>query len=320
MKLSFIFLYALLSLQCIQLSAQSWVYKNEFGFRSDNDSYLAMGQDRYYTNGLFITFRHAMDQRKNSGKLNKKIWEIEAGQRIYNAQTGKIADIAYVDRPFAGYLYAGASMRWLYTTENTVKVSLQAGTIGPAAKGKEAQEFLHKLIGFYEINGWQFQVNNEVGINSSIEYTRFLRRSENDKMDFSIASYINAGTTYSGAGIGGIIRAGTLSQFFHSAISNSRTSNEYVIRPLTPREFFFFAKPLLNFVAYDATVQGGLFTDDKGPITFGVKPLVFSQELGAMYAGKHWTVDFSVIFKTKEIKSVARKHQYGSVSIYYAFN
>jgi hypothetical protein len=302
------------------VSGQYLVYKNEFGFRSDNDSYLAQGQDRYYTNGLFITFRHAMDQRKTHGNLNKRIWEVEAGQRMYNAQSGAVSDITYVDRPFAAYLYAGASMYWLYTTENTVKVTLQGGMVGPAAKGKEAQELLHNLIGFYKINGWQFQVNNAVGINSSIEYTRFLHRSENDKVDFSIASYLNAGTTFSGAGIGGIFRAGTLSEFFHSAISNSRISNEYVKKPLTPREFFFFARPLLNFVAYDATVQGGLFNDDKGPITYGVKPLVFSQELGAMYAGKHWTADFSVIFKTKEIKSVARRHQYGSVSLYYRFN
>lgn len=301
------------------LQAQS-SYKNEFGFRSDNDSYLARGQDRYYTNGLFITFRHAMDQRKARGKLNKKIWEIEAGQRMYNAQSGAISDISYVDRPFAAYLYAGASLNWLYNSENTLKLTFQAGTIGPAAKGKEAQEFLHNLAGFYEINGWQYQVNNAPGINTSLEYNRFLHRSENDKVDFAITSYVNAGTTFSGAGAGVIFRAGTLSQYFHSAITNSRTSNEYITRPLSPKEFFFFARPLLNFVAYDATVEGGLFNEDKGPVTYGVKPLVFSQELGAMYAAKRWTADFSVIFKTKEIKSVAKKHQYGSVSIYYRFN
>lgn len=32
-------------------------YKNEFGFKSDNDAYLWVGQDRYYTNGLFVYFR-----------------------------------------------------------------------------------------------------------------------------------------------------------------------------------------------------------------------------------------------------------------------
>ncbi|HCN82713.1 MAG TPA: DUF2219 domain-containing protein [Sphingobacteriaceae bacterium] len=304
----------------IHLFAQSFVYKNEFGFRSDNDSYLAQGSDRYYTNGLFLTFRHAMDQRKVYGKLNKKIWEIEAGQRMYNAQSGSVPDITYVDRPFAAYLYVGGSMNWLYTKENTLKVSVQVGTIGPSAKGKAAQELLHKTFGFYEINGWQYQVNNAIGINSSLDYSRFIYRLANDKVDFSVVSNLNLGTTYSGAGLGALIRAGSISQFFHSAISNSRTSNQYVTKPLAEREFFFFARPVLNFIAYDATVQGGLFNEDKGPVTYDVKRLVFSKELGVMYAYKRWTADFSVMFKSKEIESPAKKHQYGSINLYYRFN
>jgi hypothetical protein len=58
-------------------NAQESSYKSEFGFISENDSYLAQGQDRYYTNGLFLKFRTALDQSalKNQ-KLNKVIWEL----------------------------------------------------------------------------------------------------------------------------------------------------------------------------------------------------------------------------------------------------
>jgi hypothetical protein len=52
-------------------SAQS--YKNEFGFKSDNDAYLFYGQDRYYTNGLLIYFRHATDQKKLGEKLENNL-------------------------------------------------------------------------------------------------------------------------------------------------------------------------------------------------------------------------------------------------------
>lgn len=300
--------------------AQSWVYKDEFGFKSDNDSYLAQGSDRYYTNGLFLTFRHAMDQRKVFGKLNKKIWEIEAGQRMYNAQSGNVPDITYVDRPFAAYLYLGGSMNWLYTKENTLKLSVQIGTIGSSAKGKEAQELLHKTFGFYDINGWQYQVNNATGINASMEYSKFIYRLPGDKIDFSAVSSLNLGTTYTNASLGALVRAGSISQFFHSAISNSRTSNQYVTKPMAEREFFFFARPMLSAVGYDATVQGGLLKDDKGPVTYDVKRLVFSTEAGVMYAYKRITADFSATFKSKEIESPARKHQYGSASLYYRFN
>jgi len=57
-------------------------YKNEFGFKSDNDSYLGQGSDRYYTNGLFINFRRALDQQKLKAGLEKKTYEISAGQKM----------------------------------------------------------------------------------------------------------------------------------------------------------------------------------------------------------------------------------------------
>ena len=54
--LKHLFTFALL-LFCITAFAQQKTYKSELGFNSENDAYLATGQDRYYTNGLFINFR-----------------------------------------------------------------------------------------------------------------------------------------------------------------------------------------------------------------------------------------------------------------------
>ena len=143
--------------------AQTNPYRSEFGFRSENDSYLAAGKDRYYTNGLSLNFRTALDQSKlRNKKLNKMILEFEAGQKIFNPQSGSILNIVYVDRPFAGYLYAGAALNLLYNSENNLKLSVQTGTIGPSALAKEAQELMHNSFGFYQISGWQWQVNNEL--------------------------------------------------------------------------------------------------------------------------------------------------------------
>lgn len=300
--------------------AQSPTFKNEFGFRSDNDAYLAYGQDRYYTNGLFISFRRAIDQTKLKEKLNKKIWEIEAGHKMYNAQSGNITNIIYVDRPFAAYAYVGGSLNYLYDSENSLKISVQAGTIGPNAKGKEAQELLHRIVGFYEIKGWEWQVNNEIALNTTVNYKHFLHRSGSGITDFTIDSYANIGNTFSGVGAGLLFRAGDLKQLFNSAITESAVSNRSTSKDLNEREFFFYAKPMLHYIAYDATIQGGLFNDDKGPVVYDSKPLVFSQQAGVIYSKNRWTADFSVIFKTKEVQSVAKPHQYGSAALYYRFN
>ena len=320
MKNYFFALIAVLSLNFAYSQDLPKAYKNEFGFRSDNDAYLAYGQDRYYTNGLFISFRRAMDQSKLNNKLNKMIWELEAGHKMYNPQSGNIPDISFVDRPFAAYLFVGGSLSWLYNSENMLKVTIQAGTIGPSAKGKEVQELLHSIVGFYEIKGWEWQVKNETGLNTTVEYNRFLQRAKSNKTDFTFNSYANIGNTFAGAGTGLTFRVGSINQLFNSVSTQSTVSNNAKTKTLNDTEFFFYAKPMIHYIAYDATIEGGLFRDDKGPATFGVKPLVFTQQAGVIYAKNRWTADFSVLFKSREVKSTAKAHQYASAALYYRFN
>lgn len=298
------------------LNAQENSYKSEFGFRSDNDSYLAQGQDRYYTNGIFLQFRSALDQSAlKNPRLNKVIWEIEAGQKMFNPQTGSILDPAYIDRPFAAYLYAGGAFNFLFNSESNLKLGFQIGSIGPSAKGKEAQELLHNTFGFYEIHGWQWQVNNEIGINSRIEFNKLLNRMKSKKTDFSLNTYLNAGNTFAGLGAGILFRTGAINPLHSSASTESTISNNSGSK--AKKEFFFYARPMLHYIAYDATIQGGMFTNDKGPVVFDAKPLVFSQQAGLVFSKNRWTADFSLIFKSREIKSNAKPHQYGSLGLFY---
>jgi hypothetical protein len=248
------------------------------------------------------------------------IFELEAGQKIFNPQSGSIPNSIYIDRPFAGYLYAGASLNLLYHSENNLKLSLQGGTIGPASLAQEAQELIHNVAGFYEIDGWQWQVNNEFGLNATAEYNYFLNRFANNKIDLTANSYINMGNTFSGAGAGFTVRTGNINPLFKSASSQSRISENASLRDFAEKEFFFYAKPMLNYVIYDATIQGGLFTKDKGPFVFEAKPFVFSQQVGAMYSHNRITIDFSMLLKTKEVISNAKSHKYGSFALFYRFN
>ncbi len=293
-------------------------FKNEFGFKSDNDAYLFYGQDRYYTNGLFINFRHAIDQEKLSDKLEKLTYEISAGQKMFNPITGDLPQANKQDRPFAGYLYAGGIINLFYKKENIVKIGLEIGTIGPDSFGEDGQKFLHRVVGFYEINGWEYQIKNDKAINLNAQYTKLLGRSETNKTDFSLETYANVGTTFNGAGIGILFRSGNINQLFNSSYYNALISNNSKTKNLVGNEFFFYAKPQLNYIVYDATLQGSIFNNDS-PVTFDPKPLVFVQQLGFNYSTPRFTFDFSLFFKTKEVKSTAKAHQYGSISMYYRF-
>lgn len=304
---------------CMFFETYAQTYKNEFGFRSDNDSYLAQGSDRYYTNGLFIYFRHALNQQQLKEGVEKKIYELSAGQEIYNPYSGFAPDPTLQDRPFAGYLYAGGALSWFYTNESIIKISAEAGTTGPGSLAEAGQELLHNTVGFYTLEGWDYQIKNAASINLSARYTKLLHRASNAATDFSFEGYANAGTTFSGAGAGLLFRAGGLNQLFNSAYTHAVIGNNPKTKALIKREVFFYAKPQLNFVGYDATVQGSMFNNND-PVTFGVKPLVFAQQIGFNYSSQRFTFDFGMTFKTKEIKSAAKAHQYGSISLFYRFD
>ncbi len=311
--------YLFLLLSCYSLSSSGQAYKNEFGFKSENDAYLFYGQDRYYTNGLMLYFRRATDQNKLGEKLEKFIYEVTAGQKMFNAKGGNVGEIERQDRPFAGYLYAGGSASFFYKKESLLKASLELGTVGPHALGEDAQKLLHEIVGFYAINGWQHQIKNELTANLSVQYLKLLHRSEYNKIDFSFEGYANLGTTFNGAGAGILMRTGNINQLFQTAYTNSTTGYHPKTARLVTAETFFYAKPQLNYIAYDATIQGSLFNDDS-PRTFKTKPFVFAQQLGFNYSTQRFTFDFGLLFKTKEVKSTAKAHQYGTISMFYRFN
>jgi lipid A 3-O-deacylase len=310
-------LLLLFILTAAAVNAQS--YKNEFGFKSDNDSYLGQGSDRYYTNGLFINFRRAFDQQKLKEGLEKKTYEITAGQKMFNPYSGYAPDPARQDRPFAGYLFAEGALSWLYSNESIIKTSVQIGTTGKNSLAEAGQKLLHRTFGFYDTGGWEYQIKNELTLNLSAQYTKLLARVADNAIDLSFEGYANLGTTFNGAGAGILIRTGSLNQLFNSAYTNAVVGNNAKTKALVKREIFFYAKPQLNVVAYDATIQGSLFNNDS-PVTFNQKPLVFAQQLGVNYSSQRFTIDYGMIFKTREIKSAARAHQWGTISMFYRFN
>ncbi|MFD0792825.1 lipid A deacylase LpxR family protein [Mucilaginibacter litoreus] len=294
----------------------------EIGAMSENDSFLGQGSDRYYTNGIFIYYRHALDASKNPALANK-VLEFEIGQKIFNAQSGGIPSTEFLDRPFAGYLYAGSSLNLLYKNESNLKLSAKVGIVGPAAGGEPIQNFIHDTFGFYKLTGWPYQIRNDVELNLSADYNKLLARAS--WADISLASYVNLGTGFTGAGIGPLIRLGNFNQLFHSVSTQSTASTANVAPPLHNHELFFYYKPQANLVGYDATIQGSMFKDhpEAGTreVTLDKEPFIFSNQLGVSYVSSRIVLDIGAVIQTKDTKQMVKStHQWGSVTLLYRFN
>ncbi|MES2276821.1 MAG: lipid A deacylase LpxR family protein [Bacteroidota bacterium] len=303
-----------------QSFAQS--HKNEVGIQSDNDSYLAQGSDRYYTDGIFVYFRHALKiNDKDTARLKNKILGFEAGQKIFNPQGGNIPAPEYIDRPFAGYLYFGTTLNFLYSNESNLKLGAQVGVVGPGAAGQGVQITVHDWFSFYKPTGWEYQVHDGAELNLSAEYNRLLTRGSG--IDLSFTSHGELGNGFTGAGAGLMLRAGDFNQLFNSVSTQSTASRLNSKALLHQHEFFAYYKPALNYVAYDATIQGSLFNDHKDAplqVTSSRQPIVFSNEIGGAYTANHWVFNFAMIFHTKDTKQMVKAHQWGSITALYRFN
>lgn len=310
-------IFFLLGISCVLPQS----HKTEIGIENDNDSFLLQGSDRYYTDGFFIYYRTALRVNSNSGLANK-ILGFEAGQKIFTPQAGYIPGPQYVDRPFAGYLYAGATLNLLYQNEGTLKLGAQVGVVGPAAQAEATQNFIHKTFGFYKPGGWQYQIKNDPELNLSAQYDKLIARGI--WADISVTSYANLGNGFTGAGAGPLIRLGLFNQLFHSVSTQSTATASDLIPELTAHEIFFYYKPQFNYVAYDATIQGGLFdnknTPDNLEITEDKEPFVFSQQVGVAFTTNRFVVDLAAIYDSKEVKEMVRPHQWGTITVLYRFH
>lgn len=300
-------------------------YTNEIGAQTDNDSYLMQGADRYYTDGYYMYFRHALSTN-NSTALQNKVLGFEFGQKIFNPQSGSIADNQgtdhpeLVDRPFAAYLYVGSTLNLLYKNESSLKFSAQIGIVGPSALGKQIQDWVHDNFGFYHPSGWEYQIDNDAELNLSAEYKRLLARSES--IDVSLDAYGNLGNGFSGAGIGPIFRLGNFNQLFNSVTTQSTVIRNTSVAPLHKNEIFLYYKPMLNYVAYDATIQGSLFkkrSANSEEITLDKEPFIFSNQVGVAFTANRFEFDVAAIFQTKTDKEMQLSEQWGTVTGLYRF-
>lgn len=250
------------------------------------------------------------------GGVVKKILELEVGQQIYGPFATWARYIYIQDRPYTGYLYAAASMNWLYDNESSIKVTAQIGTIGPASMAEKVQKAFHHAFNLKDPEGWQYQLNSEPGLNVEAQYTRLLYRNEYEWLDVAATPALRLGNTFSSATAAVQLRIGGLDKFYQSASTNSRVS---LGGERQRNELYFFAIPQLSYVAYNATIQGGMFIKDKGPVHFDVERLVFTQQLGVQYASERWSASYTAFIRTREVKSTALGQQWGTLALAYRF-
>tara|TARA_R110002124_G_scaffold286985_2_gene469551 strand:+ start:1169 stop:2110 length:942 start_codon:yes stop_codon:yes gene_type:complete len=292
-------------------------YSKEISLISENDLYTSIIRDGYYTNGLFLTYRTIKNDITID--LPKKIYKFQLGQLMFTPSRSTLITASSQDRPFAGYLYANFGISRFYKSNNIFTTDLEVGAIGPNGMGEELQTFIHTIYNFPKPLGWKYQIKNAFAINFNASYLHYFSKISSNIVDISSYNSLKVGTIFTNFSTGFYSRIGfnNLQSFFNSVAFNSNLNTTSV----SQKESFVFVKPMLNYIIYDATIQGS-FLNKSSPVTFDVMPFYFSLELGYRYYRKRFLYGYTYTYHTKKLKSLraSKTNSYGSIYIGYYFN
>lgn len=294
-------------------------YSSSFTILSDNDLYTSISRDRYYTNGLFLNYSYASNQENE--KLEKKIHSLEIGQKMYTPFKANVPFASLHDRPFAAYLYGSYGFKNYYKDNKVLDVSCQVGVIGPSALGEEFMKIVHSLYGFDAATGWLYQIKEAFGFNLQGKFIQPL--TKNDAVfDLNWKSEVSLGTVFTDFSTGFLARIGLKPLLQNSkSVLNGGNIHKKGSKNLTTRETFFYINPAIRYAAYDATIQGS-FLNKNSPITYELKPFVFTTEIGFWHTVNRYNFRYAFHYHTKKIENdaVDNTNTYGSIQINYLFN
>ncbi|QES90380.1 lipid A deacylase LpxR family protein [Rhizosphaericola mali] len=294
---------AILSIGFLNKTQGQKLHNKAIGINSENDSYMLMGKDGYYTNGLTLYYGWAS---KDVNKTN--IRQISFGQYMYNAKNGSYKELNELDRPITAYLFVRYNQTH-FVNKNVLRWGVDIGTIGPNALGKPVQQFIHSTLGMYKPQEWPYQLRNALAINSNIEYASLLIAHKN--LVFQPVFNANLGMTYTDLSASALLQLGRILEnsksIFWDADLNKTTKDD--------NESFFFIQPEVKYQIYNATVQGGLFNNQSETFTAPLNRILFQPKMGWFISTKKMGWKFYTQYQSKVAKTQIQNQIFGGVEI-----
>lgn len=315
----------------------SATWQPQFSFHFENDSLPGAGTDDSYTQGLELRVRRGEGWRliepllrplwtKDPNDIFERTGSAILGQTILTPHNVITYAPSRIDRPFAGFLYAGIEASRIredpvLVNEGTpeertlgrerLSAIATLGIVGPLAGGRDAQSGVHILRENRMAKGWLVsQLGNQPQFNIRlVREVMPLRIADN--VDVTAMQEVTLGTTQTYAGLGGTVRIGRgLSSFPAGVIAYSASS--------TPRkrlEITAQASVRWRLMAHNAFV-GGLLGR---PGDLKTERSVVDLGGGFEARWKAWRFSHMVVRRTQEFSplppGVPKKHRFVALNV-----
>lgn len=228
------------------------------------------------------------------------------GQSIFTPQDKTALPPNPQDRPYAAWLYTGVSLARRTDARQLDSFELLAGVVGPSALGRQVQDRFHRLLGGHGApRAWDYQLRDEPTVMASWD-----RRwkfgydfGRGYGMDVIPAVGVSAGTPYTHAAAGALLRFGRLlsSTWGTARIRPSLLGSSFFSRPSEGDiGFAMFVGAEARAVARNVFLDGSTFRS--GP-SVEAHRLVGELTAGAeLFTSNGSRISFSVTKRTAEFR------------------
>ena len=229
-----------------------------FSVRIDNDIFNFFDQtDRFYSNGVFVEAFHPVFSKSplaglliSDAKHSQSVTGISISQDIYTPSTTRSNQVLIGDRPYASTLLV-AQTRIAYNTSQHYRIqnSIGVGLLGKPSGGESVQNLVHKMTANSDLAlGWQHQIATDLLIDYNIGLEKGLVNSKLFQLNATASAQL--GTLRDQLGFGFSLYAGYFEDLFSNPFGFCNTQS-FSIK--------FFDEFSTQYLAYDATLQGGVF-------------------------------------------------------------
>jgi lipid A 3-O-deacylase len=298
---------------------------------SENDAYFSIG-DRHYTNGIQLSL--TSPERPACGFCERlsAILMLPAGEGPSAYRYGFFAgqsiftpeDIALEipdpdDRPYAGWLYAGA--RVYRQTEGILdRIEFQLGVAGPASGADAIQRWWHSLHWFGGVppRGWDSQLTNEPGL--VLRGQRIWRVALTQGLidgELLPEANVSLGNIFTYAGVGASLRVGGNlgADWGPARIEPALQGSDFIDRAqIGPFAWYLFAGIEGRAVARNLFLEGNTFNRDSH---VEKEVLVADYNLGFALIADMFALRAAYTERTREFKTQQRNDKFFSVSLSY---
>jgi hypothetical protein len=293
--------------------------ENYIRFQYDNDFFSAT--DRYYTQGIHLTIIHPVIKYSPISYLLVRLkkaslhyYGFQIAQDCFTPKSIRYDSLNYLERPFAATFYV-THTQWslMPQKKQALRTEIDLGILGPCAMCEEEQKAIHRSLVNIQPLGWENQLKTNYLINYNVQFEKGLFNRK--QREIIGQTTLRTGTFYTDLSIGLTGRMGFFSPYF----SNLGMDKNALFRK-SNFQFYGILKGAVKAVAYNATLEGGLF-NDQSVYTISsnrMARVVVEGMAGFVLTYKQIGLEYSKFYLSPEFRE-GLEHHWGKCVISYCF-